>query len=284
MLAVVLTADGTDGLMLYAEESAVHMAGGDMRGAMPPPAVAACCEMAANAVDAVAGGARARARRTEGLPVDGTEQGVFPTGGAPARAAIGQPLWARQLVADIARQGMLAAERVPVTGAEDHAASPHWLLTFVAGQGMRRTVGMTALRACCETGWAKTACAANSGAALEMNVAMVAVTVGVRAARSTGGAAHLAAGAAKHLISGAGYFVAAGAAHSAIDAEWGLINMAGEGMGGTAGASTGGAGAGAGDANRLLRDGAAHAMIGAGVMSAIFGLDQTGVTDSRAID
>lgn len=102
MLAVMLTTYGTYGLMLRAEESAVHMAGGDMRGAVTPPAVAASREVAANAVDAVAGGTRARARRTEGLPVDGTDQGVFPTGGAPARVAVGQPPWARQLVADVA--------------------------------------------------------------------------------------------------------------------------------------------------------------------------------------
>lgn len=179
---------------------------------------------------------------------------------------------------------MLAAERVPVTGADDCAASPNWLLAFVAGQGMRWTMGMPTLCACGETGWTKTICAARSGAVLKMNVAMIAAAVGICAARGAGGAAHLAAGAAQHLISGAGHFVAARAAHGAIDAERCLINMTGEGMGGTTGAPAGGAGAGAGDAYRLLRDRAAHAMIGAGVMPAVFGLGQTGVTDARAID
>ncbi len=98
----MLPADSAYRLMLDTEKFAIHMAGHDMRRAMASPAVAACGEVAAHAMNLVAGSARARARGTEGLPVDAANERMLPAGSAPAGAAVGQPLRARQLVTDVA--------------------------------------------------------------------------------------------------------------------------------------------------------------------------------------
>ncbi len=179
MLAVMLTAQGADGLMLYTKELAVHVAGGNVDRAVSPPTVAACSKVAADAVDSVAGGASARAGRTERLPVDAAHQGMLATGGAPARAAVGQSLWTGKLVADVAGQGVFAAERMAVTGAEGGAASANGLLTLVAGQRVCPAVKTPTLCAGCEAVWTKTTCAARGGAALKMDVAVVALAGGV---------------------------------------------------------------------------------------------------------
>lgn len=97
----MLPTDGANRLMLDAEEFAIHMTGHNMRRAMASPTVAACGEVAARAVNLIAGGARARARRTEGLSIDAANEGMLPAGGAPAGAAVSQALGTRQLVTDI---------------------------------------------------------------------------------------------------------------------------------------------------------------------------------------
>ena len=145
-------------------------------------------------------------------------------------------------------------------------------------------MGTPALRAGFERGCAETTCAARRGARLKMYVAVVALAGRVGAARGAGCAANLATGAAEHLIFGAGYFVAARTAHGAVDTKRRLVDMAGERMCGTTGAPTGRAGAGAGDTDGTVRDGAAHAVIGAGMVPAVFGFDQAGIADARAVD
>ncbi len=117
-----------------------------------------------------------------------------------------------------------------------------------------------------------------------MNVAVVALAGRVGAARGAGGATDLATGAAEHLIFGAGHFVAARTAHGAVDTKRRLVNMAGERMCGATAAPTGRAGAGAGDTDGTIRDGAAHAVIRAGMVPAVFGFDQAGIADARAVD
>src|SRR5579859_2616284 len=179
---------------------------------------------------------------------------------------------------------MLAAERMAVTGATDSAARPDCLLAFVAGQGMRWAVGATALRAGLEAGWAKTPGAAWCSAALKVDSAVVAAALRIGAARCAVGTSNLATGAAAYLIFGASGFFAAGAAHHAIDADGGLVNMAGQGMRWATGASTGSAGACAGDTHGALGDRAAQLMILAGMVSTIFCLRQTIVADPGAID
>lgn len=179
---------------------------------------------------------------------------------------------------------MLAAEWVPMTGADGCASVANRLLAFVAGEGMSEAVGSPTLRALFDMGGAETVGAAGRGTALKMNVAVIAAARGVCTARRTGRAADFPAGAAEDLIFGAGHFVAAGAAHRTVDAERCLVDVAGKRMRGTGGASAGRAGTGTGDTNRAIRDRTEQAMIGAGMVPAIFGFDQAGVTDARAID
>ena len=83
-MAVMLPAHSTDCLMLHTEELAIYMAGHNMCGTMASPAVAAGGEMAGDAVNIVAGGACARTRRAERLPVNGADQCMFSASGAPA--------------------------------------------------------------------------------------------------------------------------------------------------------------------------------------------------------
>lgn len=84
VLAVMLPADGARGLMLHTEKFAIHVTGHDMRRAVPAPTIATGREVAGRAVNAVAGGARARAGRTEWLPINAAHQGMVPAGDASA--------------------------------------------------------------------------------------------------------------------------------------------------------------------------------------------------------
>ena len=74
---------------------------------------------------------------------------------------------------------MLAAKRVPMTGANDGAAVANGLLAFVAGEGMGQAVRLAALCARFDVSGTETTCAAWRSAALQMDVAMVAAATGV---------------------------------------------------------------------------------------------------------
>ncbi len=116
-----------------------------------------------------------------------------------------------------------------------------------------------------------------------MNLAVVALAVGVCTAGGAGCAANLAAGAAAHLIFCTCDLVAAGTARRAVDTERRLIDVTGQGMGWATRAATGGADTGAGDAERPVGDEAARLVIGTGAVPAIFSFGQTFITDPGAV-
>lgn len=147
---------------------------------------------------------------------------------------------------------MLAAEWVAVTGAENRAAGANGLSALVAGGTVGRAMYPTTLGAGFEAGWAEAPGAAGSGATLQVDITLVAPAIGVCAARGAGGAAYLVAGAAAYLVFGAGDFVAARAVFGALHAEGGLVDVAGEGMGGAGGATTRGADTGTGRTDRSV--------------------------------
>src|SRR5579883_2356688 len=109
-----------------------------------------------------------------------------------------------------------------------------------------------------------------------MNLAVVALAVGVCTAGGAGCAANLAAGAAAHLIFCACDLVAAGTARRAVDTERRLINVTGQRMGWATRAA-------AGDAERPVGDEAARLVIGTGTVPAVLSFGQTFITDPGAI-
>ena len=135
------------------------------------------------------------------------------------------------MAADVARQGVFAAERMPMTGADDCTTLPHWLLAFVAGGCVGYAMGPPALGTGFDTSGAKATCAGGSCAGHEVDIAVVAAALRVGAARGTGAATDLAAGAAEYLIFGAGGPVAASTPYCAVGTQRGLVNVAGKGMG-----------------------------------------------------
>lgn len=156
------------------------------------------------------------------------------------------------MMANIAGQGVFAAEWMPMTGTDGGAAIAHRLLAFVASERVGWAMGTPALSAEFDTGWAKATSAARSCAGLEMDIAVVTAAIRVVTARSTGAATDLTTGAAENLIFGAGDFVAACAAHAAVGTQRGLVNVAGEGVSWAHRMRTDRAGAGASDTHCLI--------------------------------
>jgi uncharacterized OsmC-like protein len=124
-------------LMLRADEFAVYVAGSDMGRAVTPSTIATGDKMAGSAMGAATCSTLAGTGWAKRLLITTTDMSIVLAGGSSAGGAVRQAFGARQAVTHIARKGMLATERVAVTGTEDRATSPNRLLAFMAGYCVR---------------------------------------------------------------------------------------------------------------------------------------------------
>ena len=114
LVAMMLAACRARRLVERAERTSINMAGNRMGRAIAPSALPASGQMTGGAVHVITGRAPPSAGWTKRLLINTTDKRIGNAGGPSTGSATGQPGWAGQAITHVARQGMLATQRVVV--------------------------------------------------------------------------------------------------------------------------------------------------------------------------
>ena len=112
LAAVMLAARRARRLMERAERASINMAGNCMGRTIAPTTFPASDQVTGGAIHVITGRAPPGAGWTKRLFINTTDKRIGNASSSPTGSATGQPGWAGQAVTHVARQGMLATQRV----------------------------------------------------------------------------------------------------------------------------------------------------------------------------